>query len=620
SDVETISTTDGDITNLTEVIYNNVDTSTLGTYKVTYKAVDSSGAVGYDTIDVVVSQDIPGENATIAASDTNIKISDAPKTDAEIIELMNVLARDIDGTDITDTVTISDSDGYNYITPELGSYEIEFSVIGSNDVEILKTATLTVINDTDTEYNAELVGNSPIDVALNSPITNEEITTLIDPKVINYTDGEITGITTDNITLVSDGGFDSTVEKTYTFVYQATVENVGVVENSFLVKVSGNIDTESEVAITATNPTVIEQGSVYDPIISSDVEAISTTDGAITASVVYNNVDTSTVYDGYQVMYYAVDSVGAEAYYLIDVNVVAPDKGENATLVASDANAKLIDAPITDDELKSLMEVLATDADGTDITDLVTIQSFGGYDYNNPTIGSYEIVYSIKGTNEVIVTNTKTLNIVSDDTQILDAKLIGNTPIDVKTNDGTTTEQITTLINPQVILYTDGIPTDVVTEGISLISDGGYDNTVENEYTFVYEYTTLEGLTVQNEFLVKVLDDYETISEVTITADNPTNIVVGSLYDPIITSNATATSTTDGDITNNIEVLYNDVDTSVVGDYTVMYKAVDSSGAVAYLTITVSVVDAQIGSDAMIASSDYNTELSNAPTSEEVLK
>ena len=70
--------------------------------------------------------------------------------------------------------------------------------------------------------------------------------------------------------------------------------------------------------------------------------------------------------------------------------------------------------------------------------------------------------------------------------------------------------------------------------------------------------------------------------------DNPVTVEVGSTYTD---AGATATDTYDGDITSSIVTISN-VDTAVVGSYTVRYNVSNSSGNAALeVTRTVTVVD-----------------------------
>ena len=72
----------------------------------------------------------------------------------------------------------------------------------------------------------------------------------------------------------------------------------------------------------------------------------------------------------------------------------------------------------------------------------------------------------------------------------------------------------------------------------------------------------------------------------TINASDKT-LTVGDIFDPL--KDVTASDKEDGNITEKVEVLSNDVDTSKAGTYTVIYKVTDSKGASSTKAITVTV-------------------------------
>ena len=75
---------------------------------------------------------------------------------------------------------------------------------------------------------------------------------------------------------------------------------------------------------------------------------------------------------------------------------------------------------------------------------------------------------------------------------------------------------------------------------------------------------------------------------ITLLGDNPVTIEAGDTYTD---AGATATDTYDGDITSSIVTISN-VDTAIVGTYTVIYDVADANGNAAItVTRTVNVVD-----------------------------
>ena len=80
----------------------------------------------------------------------------------------------------------------------------------------------------------------------------------------------------------------------------------------------------------------------------------------------------------------------------------------------------------------------------------------------------------------------------------------------------------------------------------------------------------------------------EALNEVPSISANDKTITVGDKFD--VKKDVTAKDTEDGDLTDKIEVVKNDVDTTKPGTYEVVYKVTDSKGASTTKTIRVTVV------------------------------
>jgi hypothetical protein len=111
------------------------------------------------------------------------------------------------------------------------------------------------------------------------------------------------------------------------------------------------------------------------------------------------------------------------------------------------------------------------------------------------------------------------------------------------------------------------------------------DTSTPGTYTVTYSVTDVGGNTVSVSRTVIVEDVAPTI---TVTGDNPLSLTVGDTFsDP----GASAVDDLDGDISSQITET-NDVDTSVVGTYTVTYSVTDSAGNAVTATRTVTVLGA----------------------------
>ena len=127
-----------------------------------------------------------------------------------------------------------------------------------------------------------------------------------------------------------------------------------------------------------------------------------------------------------------------------------------------------------------------------------------------------------------------------------------------------------------------------ITSSIETVSN--VDTAVVGTYTVRYNVSDASGNTaLEVTRTVTVVDT--TIPVITLLGDDPVTIEVGDTYTD---AGATATDNYDGDITSSIETVSN-VDTAVVGTYTVRYNVSDASGNAALeVTRTVTVVDTTI--------------------------
>jgi hypothetical protein len=200
------------------------------------------------------------------------------------------------------------------------------------------------------------------------------------------------------------------------FEYQAILNsnsratNSSTVKGVFKVIVTDDINNVDSVGISANSPTFVRLGKDYDPIIDSNALAVSKKEGDITSKVqvIYNNVDISRV-GKYNVMFKVVSSSGITAYEYIDVLV---QEDEHSSMISSsDKDIFIVNAPLNNNDLFSMLDVYASDFDGTDITKNAYISSFGGYEYDNVKAGRYQIEFSVKDMDDNIITSKSYLNV-----------------------------------------------------------------------------------------------------------------------------------------------------------------------------------------------------------------
>ena len=168
---------------------------------------------------------------------------------------------------------------------------------------------------------------------------------------------------------------------------------------------------------------------------------------------------------------------------------------------------------------------------------------------------------------------TRTVNVTDTTAPVI--TLVGDAQITVEVGSTYTDLGATASDN-----YDGDITADIVTVN-------NVDTSVIGSYTVTYNVTDDAGnAATEVTRTVNVTDT--TVPVITLVGDAEITVEVGSTYTDL---GATASDNYDGDITADI-VTVNNVDTSVIGSYTVTYNVTDSSGnAASEVTRTVNVTD-----------------------------
>ena len=130
--VEAVDPEDGNITNKIEVVENTVNTNKPGTYKVTYKVVDSANQEVTKTITVTVKEN---KAPTITASGKTIY------TNEEFNPKQGVTANDPEDGDLTNKITIKEN---NVKVEKPGTYKVIYEVSDSKNKTTTKEIKVTV--------------------------------------------------------------------------------------------------------------------------------------------------------------------------------------------------------------------------------------------------------------------------------------------------------------------------------------------------------------------------------------------------------------------------------------------------------------------------------------------
>lgn len=121
------------------------------------------------------------------------------------------------------------------------------------------------------------------------------------------------------------------------------------------------------------------------------------------------------------------------------------------------------------------------------------------------------------------------------------------------------------------------------------VTKNSVNTAVAGKYEVTYTVTDSQGATVNKTIIVTVNPKMEVLNAVPVINAEDKVLTVGDEFDPL--EDVTAVDEEDGDLTDVIDVIENNVDTTAAGTYYVTYTVVDSQGASITKVITVTVKD-----------------------------
>ena len=226
------------------------------------------------------------------------------------------------------------------------------------------------------------------------------------------------------------------------------------------------------------------------------------------------------------------------------------------------------------DTFDPMADVTATDEEDGNLTDKIEIKK-NEVDTTKP--GKYEVTYK--------VTDSKGASYTKSITVTVNPKMepINAAPI-IKAEDKTLTVGDT--FDPKADVTATDEEDGNLTDKIEVLKNE-VDTTKPGKYEVTYKVTDSKGASRTKTITVTVNPKMEVLNAIpTIKAEDKT-LTVGDTFDP--KADVTATDEEDGNLTDKIEVLKNEVDTTKAGKYEVTYKVTDSKGASRTKTITVTV-------------------------------
>ncbi|MBC1973656.1 DUF5011 domain-containing protein [Listeria booriae] len=592
---------DGNLSSGVKITANDVDTTKEGVYHVTYSVTDSDGNTTTKQVTVTVtSNDAP----TIEATDHTLKKG------AKFDPMADVTATDAEDGNLTKEIKITAND---VDTSQEGTYHVAYSVTDSDDNTTTKQITVTVTSN-----------DAPTIEATDHTLKKG---TKFDPmSEVSATDKEDGDMTKDIKITAND--VDTTQEGIYHVTYSVTDSD----DNTTTKQITVTVTSNDAPTIEATDHT-LKKGTTFDPM--SEVSAADKEDGDLTKDIKITANDVDTTQEGiYHVTYSVTDSDENTTTKEITVTVTSNDA---PTITATDKTLK------RGDTFDALAEVSAADKEDGDLTsDIQVIAN----DVNPDQEGTYSVTYSVTDSDNN--TSTKQINVTvtsnelpvitatdhtikkgsnfdpmsevsatdQEDGDLTDAiKITANS---VNTNkegiyqitysvtdsdDNTTTKDVTVIVtsNEKPAIQAEdqtikkGTKFDPIADVTATDQEDGdltktievirntVDTAKEGTYQVSYEVIDSDGNIAYKTITVTVTSN----EKPTIVAENQV-ITVGDKFDP--QQLATSTDQEDGDLTKQIEVISNTVDTSQPGTYKVVYRVTDSDNNTVEKAITVTVL------------------------------
>ncbi|MBC2067209.1 immunoglobulin-like domain-containing protein [Listeria booriae] len=453
--VSASDTEDGNVTDKVTVTANDVDTSAVGTYHVTYSVTDSDGNTTTKTITVTVtSNDAP----VIVASDQTIKKGKAFDV------MAGVSASDLEDGDVTGGITVTAND---VDTNTVGTYHVTYSVTDSDGNTTTKTITVII-----TSNDAPTFTTSDVYLKVGDKFNPYAGITASDTE-----DGDLT----DRIDIESSD-VDMTQAGTYAVEYSVTDSD----NNTTKITRHVYVRTNDKPVIHASDQT-FKAGASFDPL--AGMSASDTEDGDITANVTItaNDVDANKA-GTYHVTYSVTDSDDNTTTKTITITVLTNEK---PVITAADITQK------AHRSVDPMAGVTASDLEDGDLTANIKIIA---NDINIDVPGEYHVTYSVLDSDGNETEKTITVTILSNEAPVIHGQ-------DVTFKAGKA-------FDPMVGVTASDTEDGDITSAIEITAND-VDPTVAGVYHVTYSVTDSDGNTTEATYAVTVLTNEKPVIHAT---------------------------------------------------------------------------------------------------------
>lgn len=179
----------------------------------------------------------------------------------------------------------------------------------------------------------------------------------------------------------------------------------------------GEIHTKNPVVYVPLGTSLEEVHTIADPRYNEFIDYIVTaverevpitdiiSDGGYNSNIAGQYLLRYNVTRGYEGGTPSTDTVSVEVY----------DPQTMINLTGSDTTMPVLNAPTSDQELISVLSEAAIDPQtDADLTDTIGIYSYGGFDFDNPIAGNYDITFYVADDYGKFIYDTHTLTLVND--------------------------------------------------------------------------------------------------------------------------------------------------------------------------------------------------------------
>ncbi|MFA5021654.1 MAG: immunoglobulin-like domain-containing protein [Patescibacteria group bacterium] len=261
----------------------SVNTAAVGSYVITYDAVDAAGNNAVQVLRTVNVSDAAAPVITLLGDNPQTILRNQPYVEAGATAL-----DDVDG-DLTSSITI-DSSAVN--TAVAGSYTVTYKVA---DLSGNTASAARIVNVQDLPPVITLLGTDPVTINRNQTYTDAGATALDD------VDGDLTSA------IVTVNPVNTAVVGTYVITYDVTDTNgSAATQVTRTVKVQ---DLPPVITLLGSNPQAIMLNDAY---VEAGATALDDVDGDLTSSIVIDSSTVNTTVAGfYNVTYTVTDSNGS---------------------------------------------------------------------------------------------------------------------------------------------------------------------------------------------------------------------------------------------------------------------------------------------------------------------